>query len=126
MIFAMQLTDAARFVVFALAALTRAPLTTGMGAVSVSMTGLNGPVILRTSSLIAIEAQRLVRRICPHCREPYVPTVAERTFFAQATARWNGVIPSAAPGTTSPPSSFDSGSPNPQSARSSPPEIRRC
>lgn len=30
-IFAMQLTDAARFVVFALAALTRAPLTTGMG-----------------------------------------------------------------------------------------------
>lgn len=30
-IFAMQLTDAARFVVFALAALTRAPLTTGLG-----------------------------------------------------------------------------------------------
>ena len=31
-IFAAQLTDAARFVVFALAALTRAPLTTGLGA----------------------------------------------------------------------------------------------
>lgn len=30
-IFAMQLTDAARFLVFALAALTRAPLTTGLG-----------------------------------------------------------------------------------------------
>lgn len=30
-IFAIQLTDAARFVVFALAALTRAPLTTGLG-----------------------------------------------------------------------------------------------
>ena len=30
-VFAMQLTDAARFLVFALAALTRAPLTTGLG-----------------------------------------------------------------------------------------------
>ncbi|MEA3263215.1 MAG: hypothetical protein U9R07_06995 [Pseudomonadota bacterium] len=30
-IFAMQLTDAARFVVFALAAMTRAPLATGLG-----------------------------------------------------------------------------------------------
>jgi len=28
---------------------------------------------LVTSSTIAIQAQRLVRRICPHCREEYVP-----------------------------------------------------
>ncbi|HEU5302302.1 MAG TPA: GspE/PulE family protein [Acidimicrobiia bacterium] len=42
---------------------------------------------LITSSLLAVEAQRLVRRICSHCREPYTPSVAERTFFEKATGR---------------------------------------
>ncbi|MCU1459275.1 MAG: pilus biosynthesis protein PilB [Actinomycetia bacterium] len=50
---------------------------------------------LITSSLLAIEAQRLVRCICPHCREPYVPTEAELTFFHEHSTRtkdefWHG------------------------------------
>ncbi len=32
---------------------------------------------LVASSLIGILAQRLVRRLCPHCKEPYVPTDEE-------------------------------------------------
>lgn len=36
---------------------------------------------LIASSLLGIVGQRLVRRICPHCIEPYVPTPDERTFF---------------------------------------------
>jgi type IV pilus assembly protein PilB len=36
---------------------------------------------LIASSLLGIVGQRLVRRICPHCVEPYVPTVEERAFF---------------------------------------------
>ena len=34
---------------------------------------------LLTSSVTAILAQRLVRRICPHCREVYEPTTFERS-----------------------------------------------
>ena len=36
---------------------------------------------LIASSLLGIVGQRLVRRICPHCVEPYVPTVEERAFY---------------------------------------------
>ncbi len=32
---------------------------------------------LVASSVIAIQAQRLVRRVCKHCREPYTPRAAE-------------------------------------------------
>ncbi len=32
---------------------------------------------LVASSLMAVMAQRLVRRVCPHCREPYRPTAEE-------------------------------------------------
>ncbi len=32
---------------------------------------------LITSTVNAVLAQRLVRRLCPHCREPYIPTDAE-------------------------------------------------
>ena len=32
---------------------------------------------LVASSLVALQAQRLVRRVCPHCCEPYRPTAAE-------------------------------------------------
>lgn len=32
---------------------------------------------LVASSLVALQAQRLVRRVCPHCAEPYRPTAAE-------------------------------------------------
>jgi type IV pilus assembly protein PilB len=50
---------------------------------------------LITSSVIAIEAQRLVRRTCPSCKQPYEPTPAERAFFEQGTGRikeqyWHG------------------------------------
>jgi type IV pilus assembly protein PilB len=51
---------------------------------------------LITSSVLAIEAQRLVRRICPHCKEPYTPTPPERLFFEQNSDHdkdqfWHGV-----------------------------------
>jgi len=36
---------------------------------------------LIASSLLGIVGQRLVRRICPHCMEPYQPTVEERAFY---------------------------------------------
>jgi type IV pilus assembly protein PilB len=50
---------------------------------------------LLTSSVIAIEAQRLVRRICSACRQPYEPTPAERAFFEERSGRvketfWHG------------------------------------
>ena len=36
---------------------------------------------LITSTLNAVLAQRLVRRLCPHCREPYAPTETELEAF---------------------------------------------
>jgi type IV pilus assembly protein PilB len=36
---------------------------------------------LIASSLLAVVGQRLVRRVCEHCAEPYVPTPDERSFF---------------------------------------------
>jgi general secretion pathway protein E len=38
---------------------------------------------LLTSSITAILAQRLVRRICPHCREVYEPTEFERKLLQE-------------------------------------------
>ena len=40
-------------------------------------------------------SQRLVRRICPHCRTPYEATPAERSFFHKNTGKdkpvfWHG------------------------------------
>lgn len=32
-------------------------------------------------SIIAVVAQRLVRRLCPHCREAYTPDAAERLWL---------------------------------------------
>jgi general secretion pathway protein E len=40
---------------------------------------------LVSSSLVAVLAQRLVRTICPYCREPYEPTDAERSYFSGST-----------------------------------------
>jgi general secretion pathway protein E len=37
---------------------------------------------LVASSLMAVCAQRLVRVICPHCREPYESSELERSYFA--------------------------------------------
>jgi type IV pilus assembly protein PilB len=50
---------------------------------------------LITSAVLAVVSQRLVRRICPHCRAPYEATPAERAFFTQTTGRqkemfWHG------------------------------------
>ncbi|MDQ1740526.1 MAG: hypothetical protein QOE53_2178, partial [Pseudonocardiales bacterium] len=36
---------------------------------------------LIASSVTAVLSQRLVRRICPHCREPYQPTTEELAFL---------------------------------------------
>ncbi|MBL8509344.1 MAG: type II/IV secretion system protein [Chitinimonas sp.] len=52
---------------------------------------------LIASSLIMVLAQRLVRLICPHCREPRPADAADRLFLAQegyqadaATTLWHG------------------------------------
>jgi type IV pilus assembly protein PilB len=36
---------------------------------------------LIASSLLGVVGQRLIRRICQHCAEPYRPTAEERSFF---------------------------------------------
>jgi len=36
---------------------------------------------LITASLLGVIAQRLVRKVCPHCREEYVPDEDEKNFF---------------------------------------------
>ncbi|MFO8192036.1 MAG: GspE/PulE family protein [Bacillota bacterium] len=36
---------------------------------------------LITASLLGVIAQRLVRKVCPHCREEYVPDADEKSFF---------------------------------------------
>ena len=36
---------------------------------------------LIASSLLGVVGQRLVRRVCEHCAEPYTPTPEERSFF---------------------------------------------
>jgi general secretion pathway protein E len=36
---------------------------------------------LVSSSLIGVLAQRLIRVICPHCREPYIPTKQELSYL---------------------------------------------
>jgi type IV pilus assembly protein PilB len=41
---------------------------------------------LVSSSVIGVVAQRLVRRICSSCREPYVPSVDERAIYDE----WGG------------------------------------
>ena len=50
---------------------------------------------LIASSVIAIVAQRLVRRTCPSCKVPYVPTTEELTFYEECggqpkTTFWRG------------------------------------
>ncbi len=55
-IFAMQLTDAARFLVFAIAVLTRAPLTSGLGGVI----GAMGVVTIGWAAVALLRSPRLV------------------------------------------------------------------
>jgi len=38
---------------------------------------------LIASTLVGIAAQRMVRRICPHCRNTYQPSVAEKKVYAE-------------------------------------------
>lgn len=40
---------------------------------------------LVASSFVCVLAQRLLRVICPHCREPYTPTAQELDYLAQHT-----------------------------------------
>jgi type IV pilus assembly protein PilB len=44
--------------------------------------GIEGFLI--ASSLLGVVAQRLVRRICTHCKVPFEPTIEERAFFEHA------------------------------------------
>jgi type IV pilus assembly protein PilB len=41
------------------------------------------PPYLIASALIGAVAQRLVRRVCPHCRQPYTPTSEQRLIMQQ-------------------------------------------
>ena len=49
---------------------------------------------LAASSLMGVLAQRLVRTICPHCREEYAPAESEAKYFANGTSApgklWRG------------------------------------
>ncbi len=39
---------------------------------------------LIASSLLGVVGQRLVRKICPECVEPYTPTTEEHTFYLRS------------------------------------------
>lgn len=45
---------------------------------------------LVASSLIGVLAQRLVRVICPDCRQPYTASELERSYFSEAAVRNGG------------------------------------
>ena len=44
------------------------------------------------ASLRAALAQRLVRRVCPHCRRAYTPSVRERHALGLTPARLQGAV----------------------------------
>jgi type IV pilus assembly protein PilB len=47
---------------------------------------MGAPSYLVSTSVIGIVAQRLVRRLCPHCKEPYTPTAEELELMGLADA----------------------------------------
>jgi general secretion pathway protein E len=54
------------------------------------LTDMGVEPFLVASSLIGVLAQRLVRRLCEHCREPYTPTDAELADFGISRDRLEG------------------------------------
>ena len=58
---------------------------------------------LIASSVIGVVAQRLVRRICAHCREPYEPTPRSSAFYEDWRRQAEGRVPRTAPAATSAP-----------------------
>jgi type IV pilus assembly protein PilB len=48
---------------------------------------------LISSSVLAVVAQRLVRRVCMHCKEQYEPSVEELTFYLEAKGDAEGERP---------------------------------
>ncbi len=46
---------------------------------------------LVSTAVMAVMAQRLIRRLCPHCREEYVPTDVELRSIGQTPAALEGV-----------------------------------
>jgi general secretion pathway protein E len=44
---------------------------------------LGAEPFLIASALVGIVAQRMVRRICPHCKEPHQPSLSERVAFEE-------------------------------------------
>ena len=57
---------------------------------------------LIASSVVGVVGQRLVRRICTHCKEPYTPSDEELAFYAEAAAA-RRPISTRAPAATSAP-----------------------
>jgi general secretion pathway protein E len=47
---------------------------------------------LVSSSLIGVLAQRLVRTVCPHCREEYGPSETEKSYFAGLSTAADGTF----------------------------------
>jgi general secretion pathway protein E len=60
------------------------------------LTDMGVEPFLVASSLIGVLAQRLVRRLCEHCREPYTPTDAELADLCLHLKRlnsWSSLVP---------------------------------
>jgi general secretion pathway protein E len=53
---------------------------TAVGAVT-RLVDMGVEAFLVSSSLLGVLSQRLVRRLCTHCREPYAPTESERALL---------------------------------------------
>ena len=50
---------------------------------------MGAPDYLVASAMRAILAQRLVRRLCPHCKKPYTPDAAELSWLAHKSMAAN-------------------------------------
>jgi len=55
--------------------------TTDASSAVIRLADMGVEPFLVASSLSAVLAQRLVRTLCPHCRESYPPTAAERAYL---------------------------------------------
>ena len=56
---------------------------------------------LIASSLLGVVGQRLIRRVCEHCAEPYLPTPEERSFYERGADRPTSTTSCSASGATS-------------------------
>ena len=54
---------------------------------------MGGEPFLIATSILGVVSQRLVRVLCPHCRESCVPTPDDKVFFTEEDSPENGVKP---------------------------------